>query len=68
MDHWRYVGLVTVRNLHTGFIGEARFHAHAEVGEIKESPAEALESAAMKLADARRAMQPKKTDDWEDLL
>lgn len=75
-DPWRFVERVTVRNLHTGFIGEARTHANWAVGEIKDNPTEALESAAEALACqlallAAKRPQPKPathSDDWEDLL
>lgn len=76
MDHWRFVKLATVRNLHTSFIAEARNGAHFSVGEIKDTPAEALESAAMALhrelaplIEKRQKVEPPPTtDDWEDLL
>lgn len=76
MDHWRFVKMVTVRNLHTSFIGEARNGAHFSVGEIKDTPAEALESAALALfrdlapliEKRKKAEPPPPSDDWEDLL
>ena len=79
-DHWRYVERVTVRHVGDSFIGEARTHADFAVGEILDTPAAALESAAKAMAalykpkvDAQRAKQAatqpaRQADDWEDLL
>lgn len=75
MDRWRFVERVTVRNLRGSFIAEARNGARWAVGEVKASPADAMESAAaaliLQLAPfierATKTSAPE-TDDWEDLL
>ena len=72
MDHWCFVERVTVRNLHTSFIAEARNGARWAVGEILPTAAEALESAAEALGRELVPLVEKRpkplSDDWEDLL
>lgn len=71
MDDWRFIERVTVRNLHTSFIAEARNGARWAAGEIKSTPTEAIDSAVSKLmAELTPLIEKLKppSDEWEDLL
>ena len=63
MDNWRFVERVTVRHAGGSFIAEARNGPFWSVGEIKATPADAMESAVAALK-----LQITPSDDWEDLL
>ena len=55
-DPWLFVERVTVRKVGRGFIGEARFHAMFECGDLCDNPSDALMSAAQALDAVKRPM------------
>lgn len=71
-DPWQFVERVAVRKIGRGFLGEARFHAFFETGELSDDPHVAMLSAVKALDAAIRLRftrtQPASAEPFGDLL
>lgn len=53
---WQFVERVSVRKIGQGFVAEARWHGHFEMGEIASCPVDAMDSAIRALDAVLRPM------------